>query len=146
MNRCLVLDFFIIDMELSKYETLSRVRGNRVLELEDVVVKLNQAVSASEQENSKLRNEVKESLALIENLIAENRQLKIENKTVIDLRRQIEHERDISNRLEREILQKKKPIFFAPVEAPLKKIVHVSVQTDFTHVKVSDSPIWSLRE
>ena len=146
MNRCLVLDFLIIDMELSKYETLSRVRGNRVLELEDVVVKLNQAVSASEQENSKLRNEVKESLALIENLIAENRQLKIENKTVIDLRRQIEHERDISNRLEREILQKKKPIFFAPVEAPLKKIVHVSVQTDFPHVKVSDSPIWSLRE
>ena len=89
-----------LELQVAKYETLSRIRGTRVAELEDVVIKLNGALRESEKRSNEATEELRDAMAFIDNLVAENKLLKQENATIADLRRKLDHEREISQRLD----------------------------------------------
>jgi hypothetical protein len=89
-----------LEMQLAKYETLSRIRGTRVAELEDIVIKLNAALREREQQSNEATEELQDAMAFIDNLVAENKVLKKENETISDLRRKLDHEREISQCLD----------------------------------------------
>lgn len=136
-----------LEMLLAKYETLSRIRGTRVAELEDIVIKLNAAIRESEQRSSEATEELQDAMALIDNLVAENKVLKKENETISDIRRKLNHEREISKRLDMLLhSRERKPILNTVVdfcdtfknnsdERNIKS--HASTQTEFFPLMLS---------
>ena len=82
-------------MLVAKYETLARVRGERVDELEQILLTLNTAQRTLEDQNESLAAQLRDAEALIGTLFAENKLLKEENRQVQQLRNQLSCEREL---------------------------------------------------
>jgi predicted RNase H-like nuclease (RuvC/YqgF family) len=83
-------------VQITKYETLARVRADRVHELEQQVLALSGAHGDMERELVEVSGQLEKALATIEDVVAENQLLKQENEQVARLRVQLQQERELS--------------------------------------------------
>ncbi len=81
---------------MTKNETLARVRGQRVEELEQLVMSLNGAQRSLENRLAQTSKDLAEALNVLEEVVAQNKLLQAENQTVNVLKAELQRERDIT--------------------------------------------------
>lgn len=87
-------------LQVTKYEVLSRTRGQRISELERLVVALQQAHSQQATTVGELERVKSDAESYIEYVLAENAELKLENSQVVELSAALAREQQISRQME----------------------------------------------
>ena len=92
-------------LQLTKYEVLSRTRGQRVCEMEQVVVELQKVCEAQAEAIAALKVVKSDAETYIETILAENTELKRENAALTDLKAELNKERQLSSQFESKYLE-----------------------------------------
>ena len=89
-----------LQLQLSKHEILNKARSDRIAEFESERESMTALLHAEQSKSTNLENELRECLAVIDNLLSENREIRIENSQVQDLRVELVKAREMSSRFE----------------------------------------------
>lgn len=123
-----------LKVQVTKYETLSRVRADRISELEQQVIALSGSQGSMEKELDRVSEELREALAMLDNLAADNKMLKAENQQVSDLRRKLQQERELGLVYQKNSQPRSSAMFSNTYarnhETPRPKSENVGIQTD----------------
>ena len=83
-------------LDLVKQEILNRSRSDRIAELETLVSQLTNTVCQREQKIDQLEHQLSDCLTILDNVNGENRELTIKNKQVVELEKQLETFKSLS--------------------------------------------------